>query len=83
VGREDKDGVYRVKPGLGTGSSDLIGILAPSGKLVAIEMKSATGTCTPEQELFLALVRKSGGIAFVCRSVDDFLLGMKPYVEEK
>ena len=75
--------MYRVKPGLGTGSSDLIGILAPSGKLVAIEMKSATGTCTPEQELFLALVRKSGGIAFVCRSVDDFLLGMKPYVEEK
>lgn len=59
-----------------------MGILSPSGRFVAVEVKTADGRIRPEQELFLQLVRNAGGIAFVCRSVDDFLLGMKPYVEE-
>ncbi len=67
--------------GLCVGSSDLVGVLAPSGRFVAVEVKTDTGRLRPEQELFLALVRRSGGIAFVARSVDDFLLGMKPYIE--
>src|SRR6185503_8099288 len=60
--------------GLCVGSSDLIGILNPSGRFVAVEVKTSTGRIRPEQEMFLALVRRSGGIAFVARSVDDFLL---------
>lgn len=57
--------------GLCVGSADLIGVLAPTGRLIALEVKSATGQTTPEQDLFLALVRRMGGFAAVVRSVSD------------
>jgi hypothetical protein len=57
--------------GLAVGSSDLIGVLSPSGRFVAIECKAATGRTTEEQDLFLALVRRFGGFACVVRSVED------------
>lgn len=60
-----------VRFGLAVGSSDLIGILAPAGRLVALEVKTATGRTSPEQDLFLALVRRRGGFAAVVRSADD------------
>jgi hypothetical protein len=63
--------------GLCKGSSDLIGILAPAGRLVAIEIKSETGRLRPEQELFLELVRKHGGFACVVRSVEEFREAMQ------
>jgi VRR-NUC domain len=59
--------------GLCVGSSDLVGILSPSGRFIAIEVKSDSGRTTKEQELFLALVRRMGGFACVVRSVDDAL----------
>lgn len=66
-------GQPRAKPGLGTGSSDLIGILAPHGKIVALEAKTGNATTTKEQKQFLALVRKRGGFAATFRSVDEAL----------
>lgn len=57
--------------GLSIGSSDLIGILAPSGRFVALEVKSARGRVTPEQDLFLTLIQDRGGFAAVVRSVDE------------
>ena len=57
--------------GLSIGSSDLIGILAPAGRFVALEVKSHRGRTTPEQDLFLELVRRRGGFATVVRSVDE------------
>lgn len=42
------------------------------GRFIALEIKSATGRTTHEQDLFLALVRRHGGFACVCRSVDEF-----------
>jgi len=62
-----------VRFGLAVGSADLIGILAPAGRLVALEVKTATGRTTPEQDLFLDLVRRRGGFAAVVRSADDAL----------
>ena len=61
----------RVRYGLCTGSSDLIGILAPAGRFVALEVKTDTGKLTPEQTRFLAMVRALGGFATVVRSVPD------------
>lgn len=55
----------------GAGGSDLIGMLRGSGRWVALEIKTATGRTTPEQERFLSLVRKCGGFACVVRSVDE------------
>ncbi len=58
--------------GLCVGSSDLIGIQIGSGRLVAVEAKYKT-KLTPEQERFLALVERSGGIAVEARNPEDVI----------
>lgn len=62
--------------GLAKGSSDLIGILRPSGRFVALEVKTGAAVATKDQRLFLALVRGAGGVAAIVRSVDDALLAI-------
>lgn len=59
--------------GLADGSSDLIGWTVRNGVAVftALEVKSAKGRVTPEQQQFIDAVREAGGIAGVCRSVGD------------
>lgn len=59
-----------VRYGLARGSADLIGVLAPSGRFVALEVKRPGGKLTDEQSMFLALVRKRGGFACVVESVE-------------
>ena len=51
------------------GVSDLIGWT--QGRFVAIEVKGGRRQPTDEQAAFLELVRRSGGLAGVARSVDD------------
>ena len=58
--------------GLCVGSGDIIGI-APDGRFIAIEVKTQTGRATDEQIRFVEAVRRKGGIAGVCRSVEDAL----------
>lgn len=58
--------------GLCTGSSDLIGF-SKQGHFIAIEVKTKTGRVTSEQQNFINAVRASGGIAGVCRSVEEAL----------
>lgn len=68
------DPMRGVRYGLCRGSADLIGIATRAdgvGVFVAIEVKSSTGKTTPEQDLFLQLVRSRGGIATVCRSASE------------
>lgn len=60
-----------VRYGLCKGSSDLIGILAPSGRFIALEIKTPTGRATQEQLQFLELIRKRGGFAAIVRSRDE------------
>jgi hypothetical protein len=59
-----------VKFGLCVGSSDLIG-LTPEGRFFAIECKTKTGRATDEQKKFIEAIKKSNGIAGICRSIDD------------
>lgn len=61
-----------IKYGLCKGSSDVIG-LTPSGQFLAVEVKTATGRVRPEQELFIAAVKRAGGRAGVARSVSEAL----------
>lgn len=68
------DPMRGVRYGLCKGSADLIGIATRAdgvGVFVAIEVKSSTGRTTPEQDLFLQLIRSHGGIATVCRSASE------------
>jgi hypothetical protein len=59
----DQQGRF-VRFGLCKGSSDLIG-------LRSLEIKAAGGVVSPEQRAFLRLVQKLGGVAAVCRSVEE------------
>ena len=63
--------------GLAVGSADLIGVLAPSGRLIALECKSPTGRLRREQRDWLAVVRKFGGFACVVRSADEALAAVE------
>lgn len=71
VGVGTQDDGRKQRFGLAIGSSDLVGILAPAGRWVALEVKSEKGRVRPEQKLFLELVRGRGGFAAVVRSVDE------------
>jgi hypothetical protein len=62
-----------VRYGLQKGSSDLIGILKPTGRLLALEVKTPKGRLRKEQELFLNLVRNMGGFACVVTSPEEAL----------
>lgn len=68
---EAEGGARKVRYGLARGSSDLIGILAPTGRLIALEVKRPGKSATEEQLLFLALVRRRGGFAAVVHSVEE------------
>ena len=54
------------------GLSDILGQLS-DGRLFIIEVKSRLGRATPEQNEFIDIVLKAGGVAGVCRSVDEAL----------
>lgn len=58
--------------GLCKGSSDLIG-LTSQGIFFAIEVKTAKGRTSKEQDAFLNRVREQGGIAGVARCPQDAL----------
>ena len=61
-----------IRYGLCKGSSDIIGLCA-DGTFLAVEVKTATGRIRPEQETFIAAVKRAGGRAGVARSVDEAL----------
>ncbi len=59
-----------IKWGLDVGSSDIIG-LTPDGRFLAIEAKTGNATTSKEQDVFIAAVNNSGGIAAVVRDVSE------------
>ena len=54
-----------------TGSADILGVISPSGKFLAVECKARLGKPTPAQERFIEQIRSAGGIAGVCWTLDD------------
>jgi hypothetical protein len=76
----DQQGRF-VRFGLCRGSSDLIGLrsleVTPElvgqriAQFVALEIKTPHGAVSPEQLAFLALVEQLGGVAAVCRSLEE------------
>lgn len=57
--------------GLGVGSADLVAILAPSGRWVCLEVKSATGRVEPEQAKWHERARSFGAFVAVVRSAEE------------
>jgi hypothetical protein len=67
----NRDGSTRyIRANTAKGMSDIMGVLR-DGRTLAIEVKSRTGRMRPGQEEFLQTIRSAGGVAGVCRSVDD------------
>jgi len=67
----NRDGSTRyIRANTARGMSDIMGVLK-DGRTLAIEVKSRTGRMRPGQEEFLQTIRSAGGVAGVCRSVDD------------
>lgn len=54
-----------------TGCPDIIGWIAPAGRFVGIECKSAAGQLRPEQAAFRDRLTADGGLYVVARSVAD------------
>jgi hypothetical protein len=71
AGSIDRGGGVMMRFGLTRGASDLIGIYR--GKFIALEVKTAKGKLTTEQNVFLQTVTAHGSIAGVVRSLDDAL----------
>ena len=77
-----------VRFGLCRGSSDLIGLrtieIAPAmvgqriAQFVALEVKAPHGVIRPEQKAFLQLVQQCGGVAALCRSVEQAQAALMP-----
>lgn len=61
---QTKDGRWQTY-GLHDGASDIVCVLAPAGRWVAMEFKSINGKLKPEQSAFLELIEKFGGYACV------------------
>lgn len=59
-----------IKYGL-KGSADILGIVAPEGKFLAIEVKTGHAKQSKDQQAFQAMVEKMGGIFILARSVID------------
>ncbi len=53
------------------GCSDLLGLVGPHGRLLAIETKGAGDKMRESQENFRAMVERLGGLYIVARSVED------------
>jgi hypothetical protein len=51
------------------GTSDIIGIY--KGRFFALEVKSATGTASDDQRIFIASIKGCGGIAGIVRGIPD------------
>jgi len=67
----NRDGSTRyIRANTQKGMSDIMGVLK-DGRTLAIEVKSRIGRMRPGQEEFLATIRQAGGVAGVCRSVED------------
>jgi hypothetical protein len=55
------------------GGSDILGVLHPTGQLLAVEVKRPGGKPTPQQQAFLDAVRAAGGVAAVVRDVAELV----------
>ena len=53
------------------GQADILGLLPPSGRLLALEVKRPGGKLTREQDAFLRAITRAGGIAAMVTCPQD------------
>lgn len=65
-----------VKFGL-QGSADIIGMMKPNGRFIAIEVKTQKGMQTASQRRVQKMVEDMGGLYILARSVEDVLKALE------
>lgn len=68
---------FHVPYGLGVGSPDLVGILAPWGVFIGLEVKDPNGIVEPHQTTSHELWRRFGALVYVVRSVEDARIALQ------
>lgn len=53
------------------GQADILGLLVPSGRFLAVEVKTPTGRLSPDQRRWGAAIERAGGLYVVARSVEE------------
>ena len=53
------------------GQADILGVLPPLGRALAVEVKRPGKKASMEQEAFLNLITRTGGLAFVATCPND------------
>lgn len=53
------------------GTPDIVGLIAPEGRFVGIEVKTETGKQRPEQVTMQRVIEAFGGLYVLARSVAD------------
>lgn len=66
-------GSFMVRYGVGKGGSDLLCMVKPSGRWVALEVKTGNAVPDKQQKLFMQLVNDNGGYSSVVHSVQEAL----------
>lgn len=69
-------GRRRVRYGLGLGGADLVGLLRPSGRGFALEVKTPGGDLEPEQIAWHRAWTGAGGYVACVTSVDEALAAL-------
>lgn len=59
--------------GLGLGTADIIGVVPPHGRFIAVEVKRPGGNVSENQKRWLAVVRQFGGVSGIATNVDEAL----------
>lgn len=70
-------GRAKVAYGLGVGGADLVGVLRPSGRAFALEVKTPTGRLSAEQKAWHRAWAGAGGFVACVRSVDEALQALE------
>ena len=53
------------------GKADILGIRAKDGKFLSIEVKVGPDKLNNDQRSWMAMIKKFGGLAIECRSLED------------
>lgn len=60
-----------IRYGLCPSSADLVGIMAPTGRWVCLEVKRPGESMTPDQRVWAAAVRRLGGFVAEVHSIEE------------
>jgi hypothetical protein len=61
------------------GCSDILGLLPPGGRMLAVECKLPGNRPTPDQQAFLAAIASAGGIALVITDIAQLDIALKEF----